>query len=201
MGLIDLHYEEGQTPLDEDEKDGLLLPSVLTKGDLDEVEQRNIEAAMLWVLQRRRRFTAAEVFSEGFVKELHRRMFGGVWQWAGSFRQTNKNIGVDKHQISLQLRMLLDDCRYWIEHETFGPDEIAMRCKHRVVAIHCFANGNGRHSRLLADVIIEKLFGKEVFTWSGQNLNAAGTARSTYLTAIRAADRGQYDLLLDFARS
>lgn len=199
--MIDLTYEEGQTPLDEDEKEGLLIPSVTTKGELDEVEQRNIEDAILWTIQRRKRFTTAEILTEQFVKELHRRMFGDVWRWAGSFRTTNKNIGVDKYQIGLDLRMLLDDCKFWITNRSFSPDEIALRFKHRIVAIHCFSNGNGRHSRLMADVMIEKIFGEKLFSWSSQNLIKGGEPRSLYLTAIRAADRGEYDLLIKFARA
>lgn len=201
MGRIELQYEDGQTPIDEDEKDGLLIPSVTTKGELDEVEQRNIEDAILWVISRRKRFTVDEVLTEQFIKDLHKRMFGGVWKWAGSFRNTNKNIGVDKYQVSTALRMLLDDCRFWVENKTFSPDEIAIRFKHRLVAIHCFSNGNGRHSRLMADIIVEKLFEKDVFSWSGQDLARSGTPRAAYLKAIREADRNNYDLLLEFARS
>jgi Fic-DOC domain mobile mystery protein B len=200
MGLIDLYYEEGQTPLDEDEKDGLLIPSITTKGELDEVEQRNIEHAILWTIQRRRKFTADEILTEQFIKELHRRMFGGVWKWAGTFRNSNKNIGVDKYQVGIELKMLLDDCKFWIANSTFSPDEIAIRFSHRIVAIHCFSNGNGRHSRLIADLIIEKVFAEKLFSWSGQNL-VKGDARSIYLTAIREADKGRYELLLAFARS
>jgi Fic-DOC domain mobile mystery protein B len=201
MGLIGLSYEEGQTPLDEDEKDGLLIPSITTQGELDEVEQRNIEDAILWTIQRRRKFTADEILTEQFIKELHRRMFSSVWQWAGAFRNSNKNIGVDKYQIGIELKMLLDDCKFWIANSTFSPDEIALRFSHRIVAIHCFSNGNGRHSRLIADLIIEKIFGGKVFSWSGQNLVKGGEPRSAYLTAIREADKGRYELLLSFARS
>lgn len=201
MGLKDLQYEDGQTPLDEDEKDGLLIPSVTTKGELDEVEQHNIEDAVLWTIQRRKRFTADEILTEEFVNELHKRMLGTVWGWAGSFRRTNKNIGVDKYQIGIELRYLLDDCKYWIANNTYPPEEIAIRFKHRIVNIHCFPNGNGRHSRLMADIIIEKIFGLPVFSWGGQNLVKAGDARTTYLIAIREADAGNFAPLLAFARS
>lgn len=200
MGL-ELHYDEGQTPLDEDEKDGLLLESVTTRGELDEVEQRNIEEAVRWTIERRRKFTAAEILTEDFIKSLHKRMLAGVWQWAGSFRNTNKNLGVDKYQIGLELRMLLDDCKYWVEHSTYSPEEIAVRFKHRIVSIHCFSNGNGRHSRLIADIIIEKIFGAPVFTWGSLNLVKGGDMRSAYLRALRKADNGSYDELIAFARS
>jgi Fic-DOC domain mobile mystery protein B len=201
MGLMELQYQEGQTPLDEDEKDGLLLPSVTTRGDLDEVEQRNIEEAIRWTTARRRRFTAAEVLTEDFVQGLHRRMLGEVWEWAGTFRKSNKNIGIDKYQIHTELRTLLDDCKFWIENKSYGEDEIAVRFKHRIVSIHCFANGNGRHSRLMADIIIEKVFGRAVFTWGSISLIQSGRFRSAYLQALRAADNGNYEPLLQFARS
>jgi Fic-DOC domain mobile mystery protein B len=201
MGLIKLRYEQGQTPLDDVEKDGLLLLSVTTRGELDEVEQRNIEEAIRWTTERRRRFTVAEMLAEGFVLELHRKMFGGVWKWAGTFRLSNKNIGVDKYQIPVELRSLLDDCKFWIEHKSFPEDEIAIRFKHRIVSIHCFANGNGRHSRLIADVMIEKLFGQDVFTWGSAALIQGREFRSAYLRSLREADNGNYGPLLEFARS
>lgn len=201
MGLIALRYEEGQTPLDEDEKDGLLLPSVSTRGELDEVEQRNIEEAIRWTTERRKRFTIAEILTEGFARELHQKMLGGVWEWAGTFRRSDKNIGVDKYLIPVELRALLDDCKFWIENKTFNEDEIAIRFKHRIVSIHCFANGNGRHSRLIADVIVEKIFRRDVFTWGSADLIQGGEFRSAYLQALREADNGNYGPLLKFARS
>ncbi|WP_126974518.1 mobile mystery protein B [Gynurincola endophyticus] len=201
MGLETLQYEEGQTPLDPDEKDGLLIPTIFTRHELDEVEQRNIEDAIRWTLERRKRFMLAEVLSEQFVIELHKRMYGEVWEWAGRFRNTNKNIGVDKYQIGIELRALLDDCRYWIENKTFSEDEIAVRFKHRIVSIHCFPNGNGRHSRLIADIIVEKIFGRPVFTWGSQSLIHTTTFRTQYLNALRQADCGIIEPLILFSRS
>jgi len=198
---MELQYEEGQTPLDEDEKDGLLLPSVTTRGELDEVEQRNIEEAIRWTIERRRKFTITEILTEDFVRDLHQKMLGGVWEWAGTFRKSDKNIGVDKYLISVELRTLLDDCKFWIENKTFSEDEIAIRFKHRIVSIHCFANGNGRHSRLIADVIVEKIFGRDVFTWGSSDLIQGGEFRSAYLQALREADNGNYGPLLKFSRS
>lgn len=201
MGLDDLIYKDGQTPLDPDEKDGLIIPTVTTRADLDEVEQRNIEQGIIWTMQRRKRFTIDEILTEQFVTELHKRMYRDVWEWAGKFRNTNKNIGVDKYQIGIELRALLDDCRYWIENKTFPDEEIAIRFKYRIVSIHCFANGNGRHSRLMADVIAEKIFNKPVFTWGSQNLIHSSTFRSSYLAALREADNGNMQPLISFARS
>lgn len=200
MGL-ELVYEEGQTPLSEEEKEGLLINTVTTKSELDEVEQRNVEEAILYLINRRKRLSVEEVLSERFVKDLHARMFSGVWRWAGDFRATEKNIGVQSYMIGIELRQLLDDCKYWVANETFSPDEIAVRFKHRIVLIHCFSNGNGRHSRLIADVIAEKLFGLDVFTWGGNNLAEKGEFRAIYLNALRNADKGEFEPLIKFSRS
>jgi Fic-DOC domain mobile mystery protein B len=198
MGL-DFDDIEGQTPLDEDEKEGLLIRTIATRGELDEFEQQNIEQAIQWTMGRS--FRPEMVFTEDFVRKLHKRMFSKVWAWAGTFRKTNKNIGVDKWQISAALKSLLDDLRYWYEHNTYPPDEIALRFKHRLVSIHCFTNGNGRHSRLMADIIIEKIFQRPVFTWGATSVSGEGDARMAYLRALKAADRGDYSLLLAFAGS
>lgn len=198
MGLT-LEYAEGQTPLDPDEQEGLLIPTITTREELDEFEQQNIEQALQWSLSRS--IKERTIFSESFIRRLHKRMYGNVWAWAGDFRTTNKNIGVDKWQIPTELRVLLEDASYWMANSTFSPDELALRFKHRLVSIHCFANGNGRHSRLMADIVIDKLFKLPVFTWGGANLVKGGDIRSAYLNAVRAADAGDLKPLIVFARS
>lgn len=198
MGL-DLEYLPGQTPINDDDKAGLLIPSISTRGELDEFEQLNIEEAVQWSLSRGIR--KGELLTEHFVRELHRRMFARVWKWAGEFRKTGTNIGVDPWQIAVALRNLLEDTRYRVDNAVYPPDEIALRFKHQLVSIHCFPNGNGRHSRLMADIIVEQLFEREHFSWGAGNLSAAGEVRSAYLNAIRAADGGDYRLLSVFARS
>lgn len=199
MGL-ELYYIDGQTPIDEDEKVGLLIETITTKGELDEFEQQNIEEAMQWVFGRK--FKAKDVFTEKFICNIHKRMFGDVWAWAGEFRKTDKNIGIDKYQIPVALKMLCDDALFWVENGTYPPEEIAVRFKHRIVSIHCYPNGNGRHSRLMGDIIIEKLYGEEPFSWGADsNLSKAGDTRTTYLQAVKAADQGEYAPLLAFARS
>jgi Fic-DOC domain mobile mystery protein B len=197
MGL-NLNYTDGQTPIDEDEKHGLLIATLSTKAELDEFEQLNIEEAIQWLSGKT--FKRAEVLSQQFVCMLHRRMFGNVWSWAGRFRNTNKNIGVDKFEIAASLKILCDDTDYWVEHQVFSPDEIAVRFKHRLVSIHCFANGNGRHSRLMADVIVENVLGHSHFSWGSQELSH-GDERVAYIDAIRAADRGNLAPLIQFSRS
>ena len=128
-------------------------------------------------------------------------MYGAVWAWAGSFRKTDKNLGIDKWQIPVALRTLCDDSIFWIKNQFFSPDEIAIHFKHRIVSIPCFPNGNGRHSRLMADVIIEKIFQMPVFSWGAADLSKEGDYRSAYLQAVKAADRHEFEALLSFARS
>ena len=199
MGL-NFELVDGQTPLDDEEKEGLLISSITTHAELDEFEQLNIEKAIQWTLTRK--FRKDEILTEKFVKLIHEKMYGEVWAWAGEFRKTNKNIGVDWHQIPIELRNLLGDCNYWIEHGTYPPDEIAVRFKHRMVSIHCFSNGNGRHSRMMADLIIEKIFELPVFTWGANaDLTKTGDTRAEYLKAVKAADAQNIAPLLAFARN
>ncbi len=197
MGL-NLQYEIGQTPLSEEEKEGLLIPSISIREELDEHEQLNIEAALAWIL--RSRFKTEKILTEDFIKQLHKKMFGKVWRWAGSFRKSEKNIGVSWIYIGLELRNLLDDARFWIENKTYPPDEIAIRFKHRLVSIHCFPNGNGRHARLMADILIEKVFGQPVFSWHHSAIVKADEVRRKYIFAIREADKGNIMPLIDFAK-
>jgi Fic-DOC domain mobile mystery protein B len=198
MGL-DLEYVSGQTPIDDDEKDGLKISTITLRGELDEFEQQNIETALQWIMSRS--FSVSEIFSIEFIRNLHRRMFSDVWKWAGEFRLTNKNIGADKYQIGIELKVLLDDGMYWFNNNTYAPDEIAIRFSHRLVAIHCFPNGNGRHSRLMADIIIEKIFHHQLFSWGSESLIKPGEARAAYLMALRHADEGDVSSLIKFARS
>jgi len=198
MGL-ELNYIYGQSSISEDEKEGLLVSTISTRGELDEFEQQNIEDAVEWTLQHR--FTADRILTIDYILEVHRRMFNKTWEWAGSIRKSDKNIGIDKFQIYPELKLLLDDCRYWIENEVFSPDEIAVRFKHRLVKIHPFPNGNGRHSRLCADILISHVYKRNVFTWGGSELSQPGELRKKYLNAIHSADQGDLELLIRFARS
>lgn len=198
MGL-ELDYADDQTPLDEEEKEGLLIPSISTRTELDEFEQQNIEEAIQWVLTRS--FKTGVIFTNQFVQRLHKRMYGNVWVWAGEFRTTDKNIGIDKHQIPVSLKILLDDALYWVENESYPPDEIAIRFKHRLVSIHSFSNGNGRHSRLMADLIISKIYNQTMFSWGEISSAHTNNSRQVYINAIKEADKGNYTPLLLFARS
>lgn len=198
MGL-DLIYIDGQTPLDEDEKEDLLISTIATREELDEFEQQNIEEAVKWSIGKK--IKSDKLFTESFIKNVHKRMYKDVWLWAGAFRKTNKNIGVDRWQVAIELKNLLEDAGFWIENSTYSPDEIAIRFKHRIVSIHCFSNGNGRHSRLMADMIIEMIFDRPAFTWGAGNLSKESENRKQYLNALKLADSGNYEALLRFARS
>jgi Fic-DOC domain mobile mystery protein B len=182
MGL-ELQYKDGQTPLDEEEKEGLKIKSISTQAELDEFEQLNIEKAIEWTIHTN--LKPERILSEKFIKGLHKKMYDDVWKWAGEFRKTNKNIGIDWAQIAIELKNLIDDTKYWIENEIFSPEEIAIRFKHRIVEIHCFPNGNGRHSRMMADIIIESIFGKEIFSWHRSNMVKADETRKKYIKALR----------------
>ncbi len=194
-----MEYIAGQTPLDEEEKEGLLIRTITDRAELDEHEQQNIEQAVYWSLKTS--LKADTIISEVFLRKLHVRMFGNVWKWAGEFRKSNKNIGVDRWMITSELRVLLDDVRYWHTNRTYPPDELAIRFKHRLVSIHCFPNGNGRHSRLVADIVISKVYGLPVFTWGAAGTDTQSAQRARYIKAMKAADHGDVNQLLLFARS
>lgn len=198
MGLK-INYIQGQTELDEDEKEGLLIKSITIREELNEFEQQNIEKAIQWTFGRK--LKKEQLLSEKFIKELHKKMYGDVWKWAGEFRKSEKNIGVKSYLITTELRILLDDCLFWIDNNVYQQEEIAVRFKHRLVSIHCFANGNGRHSRLIADLIMEKLFVGSFFSWGGNNLVNQTDSRLNYIMAIKLADANKIESLIEFAKS
>ena len=195
----DTGHIKGQTPIDYDERQYLKIRSISTRGELDEFEQSNIEEAVAWSLKHR--FAAHRILTLDFIRLVHRRMFSEVWEWAGKFRLTNKNIGVDKNDIASHLKMMTDDCLYWIGNKSYPEDEIAIRFKHGLVKIHPFPNGNGRHSRLCADILISHALNKRVFTWGAMTTVQRTDSRINYLEAIYQADQGNYVPLLEFARS
>ncbi|MEH6792170.1 mobile mystery protein B [Parasphingorhabdus sp.] len=186
---------DGATPLDPDEREGLRFRHVTTRADLNHLEQVNVQSGLAWL--NRRRMT--DSLTEAFIRELHRQLFGGVWRWAGSFRLTEKNIGVDPIQISVQLRALLDDARFWAENATYAPLEAGARFHHRLVKIHLFANGNGRHARIAADQYLRWHFNHPPIDWeAGHDLESISARRTAYILALRAADAREYTALFRF---
>ncbi len=187
--------DDANTPLTVEEREALIPSYITLRHELNEAEQVNIGAALRWADARRR-----DVLDRDFLSELHRRMFGDVWRWAGHYRTTARNIGVEVHRIAMDVQQAIDDARYWVEHASYPPDEIAVRFSHRLVAIHPFPNGNGRFSRLVGDLLAGQL-GQAPFTWGRVNLVNAGETRARYIETLRAADNHDIGPLLLFARS
>jgi Fic-DOC domain mobile mystery protein B len=189
-------YPEGATPLDPNELGGLKHRHVTTQGELDELEQANIASGLRWIARTRRK----DILSEAFARELHRRLFGAVWAWAGAFRTTGKNIGIAPARIAIELHGLMDDTRYWADHGTYRPVEAALRLHHRLTAIHPFPNGNGRHARIMADVVLDRIYGAGPIDWTaGADLQRMNERRAAYIAALKAADNHDLGPLLRFA--
>jgi len=189
---------DGNTPLSPDEQADLI-PNLATKEELNEFERANILVAYDWALAPRN-LRRHDPVAEFYLRDLHRRMFDPTWKWAGLYRNTEKNIGIAPFQVREAVGVLLGDTGYWLEYATFPPDEIAVRFHHRLVSIHPFANGNGRHARLMADVLARRQ-GRPLFTWGGADIARQGDFRRRYLDALQTADRNDIRLLLAFARS
>jgi Fic-DOC domain mobile mystery protein B len=187
------------TALSPAEREGLLQTWITTRAELNRAEEENIASGANWA-RRRRAVDAIDLLSDDFSKLLHKQMLGDVWGWAGTYRLRETNIGISPPQIPIELRILFDDARYWLQYKTFSRDEFAVRVHHRLVVIHPFPNGNGRHTRLMADLLVERL-GGESFTWGGGGLSDVGQLRASYIAALKAADSHDIGPLLGFARS
>jgi len=192
-----IEYADDATPLDYDELKGLLPTHITTRGELDFLEMGNINQAIIWS----ENLKTADILNIDFICKLHQRMFSNVWKWAGKFRKSQKNIGIPYVQIEVELQTLCDDAQAWAEYKTYSSDEFAARFHHRLVFIHPFSNRNGRHARLMADLILEKLFAVKVFSWGGANLTDQNKTREEYIRALKLADEHDYSLLLKFVRS
>lgn len=194
--MLDGNDPPGATPMGRHELAGLRQSWITTRGDLDEAEQVNILAGQAWASRARK----TDLVGEDFLCALHRAMFGEVWRWAGTYRSRETNIGVQPHAIRPALREFADTARYWLAECPMPADEIAVLIHHRLVQIHPFPNGNGRHTRLMADLAAERL-GRPSFTWGRTSLLAAGPTRTAYIAALREADNHNIASLLAFARS
>jgi Fic-DOC domain mobile mystery protein B len=190
-------YVDGQTPLDPDEAAGLIPKHIATQAELNEWEFVNIAGGQRWA---KRNVKRRELLEETFVRELHRRMFDDTWRWAGTYRNSDKNIGVPWQQVGMRVHQLLENTRFQIEHQTFPVDELAVRFHRDLVWIHPFPNGNGRHARMMADILVMRL-GAARFTWGQADLVGGEDARAAYIAALKVADQGDFVPLLAFARS
>lgn len=189
-------YPPGATPLDLNEAAALIPKHITVQRDLNEWEQMNILEAENWAFRKKH----TNLLSIEFIQKLHKKMFDQTWIWAGQFRKTLKNIGVDFHQIPLELRKLCDDTSYQLEHQSYPLDEIAARLHHRLVWIHPFPNGNGRHARWYADMFLVAN-GDQRFSWGRDNLSSFTQTRNSYIYALQQADRQHFTPLLEFVRS
>lgn len=189
---------DGQTPLDPDEARGLKLSFVTTLGDLNVAEGNNIANGMIWAEGQIKGGTA--VATEDFLSKLHTKLFGQVWDWAGSYRRTERNIGIDPLQIRVAVHHLFQDVGAWQEFNTYPLDEQAARLHHRLTWIHPFPNGNGRTSRAMADLFLASR-GAQPFSWGANTGLAPHKIRTRYLEAVRAADTHDLAPLLTFVRS
>lgn len=197
--MTDLFKEpDNATHLDPSERDGLRQTWITNRADLNVAEQENILKGALWA-RGRRGGAAVDILTEDFGKALHERMFGDVWKWARKYRLTERNLGISAARIPAEMPMVFDDARYWVENKTFPSDEIAIRLHHRLTAIHPFPNGNGRHARMMADLLIERLGGKP-FSWGGGSLTDVGELRTKYINALQKADGHDVQPLIAFAR-
>jgi Fic-DOC domain mobile mystery protein B len=185
--------------LSDKQRSALKFSSITTEGALLAFEQINIEKAMQWMMQKK--FKREEILSEAFIKNIHKRMFEEVWTNAGKYRTHNTEFGEAPENIETAIQQLITDTNTWIDTKTYAADEIAIRFKHRLASIHAFGNGNGRHSRIMADIIIQHIFKRELFSWNKTNLHEASTSRTEYINAMKLADQGNVLRLLGFARN
>lgn len=185
---------DGHTALSDDDRLGLIPSYIATRRELFDAEQRNIALALL-----RRQPTADQLLDDAYLRHLHGAMFNEVWTWAGRYRRTETNIGIDPTLISTEVRNLVDDARGWRSFGSYEPDELAVRFHHRLVAIHPFPNGNGRHGRIAADFLIAAL-GQEKFTWGAGLQVTTDDLRLAYRRALERADHGDLTDLIVFAR-
>jgi Fic-DOC domain mobile mystery protein B len=200
--VLNQKLADENTPIRREEVEQLI-PRISTMAELNEYEALNIVQAREWAFSSRT-MKSTNPFEETYVRTLHIKMFDKVWKWAGTYRKHELNIGCDAREITQRIPQLLGNTQYWLQHKTFPVDECLIRFHHQLVSkIHPFANGNGRHARMIADVVAVK-YGRPEFTWgAGENLVAEGNARTAYLAALRALDMNENDVkpLLEFARS
>lgn len=187
--------DEANTPLEAEEREQLIPSYITLRRELNEAEQINIADAAKWLASRNR-----DVLDEKFLRTLHAHMFAQVWKWAGEYRKTPRNIGVEAWRIPMDVAQAIDDTKYWVANSTYTSDEIAMRFSHRLVAIHPFPNGNGRFSRMVGDLLAQQL-GEPRFSWGSTNLVDPNETRKAYVAALQAADAHDLEPLMAFARS
>jgi Fic-DOC domain mobile mystery protein B len=178
----------GETPIDD--LSGPKLPGIKLRSELNVAELENIRKALVKYFGGKTTKRLAP-FDLVWCLRLHAEMLGDVWDWAGQLRTSDGfNIGIPCHKISSELQALLDDLVSW---PGFGMPwtEQAARLHHRAVFIHPFVNGNGRWARFLANIWLKK-HRQAITLWPEAVIGEASSVRGEYLSAIVAADRGDY---------
>lgn len=191
MGLK-FEYPPGATPLDPDDSAGLIPSHITTQGQLNEWEFANVAAGEDWAFSN----VTKSMLTIDYAQQLHKRMFGDTWEWAGAIRTKGTLIGVAPEHIRVGLVDLFSDVEEQLKHRVWPLQQIAARYHHRLVLIHPFPNGNGRFSRTSADLLLARNGGQR-FSW-GANLGTAGDVRATYIAALQAADHSDYGPLFTY---
>jgi len=195
-------YPEGATPIDADAANDLLQPQITTQAQLNEAEKANILKGQLWTRSGRH----TEVLDEQFIKNVHKRMFGDVWKWAGKFKRTDHQNErfARREEVGVRLKQLLENTKYRLEHASPTNqnewDQFGAEFHHQLVLVHAFANGNGRHAREITDLLLIQQ-GQKPFTWGSESLTGPSETRQLYIGSLQAADEGDYSKLVEFSRS
>ncbi|MCB0343006.1 MAG: mobile mystery protein B [Pseudobdellovibrionaceae bacterium] len=197
MSKFEVQYPKGSTPLDPNEIIGLIPDYITTQGELNSLEKENISKAIKWSEGRNHK----NLLESSFIFNLHKRMLSDVWRWAGIQRTSDKSIGVDWRHIPSQMKLLLDDTKYWIENDTYLWKEIAARFHHRLLQIQAFPNGNGRHARLMTEILLQQ-YDQPTPTWGihkpEDTIDVEGTIRDEYIRSLQEADNKFFNRLIKF---
>lgn len=183
------------TPLDD--TSGLKLPSnkIYSLKEIYVAEANNIALATIKYLSAPPSKKTAP-FSYEWLSSLHEEMFGNVWDWAGKFRQVELSIGIKAYQVPTALKELADDISYWDKNKTFDIYETATRIHHRAVQIHPYKNGNGRWSRMLANIYLRQN-GSMPVKWQEDLLSKENLKRDEYIKALKEADNSDFFNLIE----
>ena len=152
----------GETPIPGDELAALVphvidtLAAPITRADiydlesavLQDVTETQLAAALDGSL------TLDDLLNDYFLRDLHTQLYGDIWMWAGRWRQYEVNIGVAPEHIAVELRSAMGNIGYrWERAADWTPRELGVAVHAEAVRVHPFTDGNGRTTRLLADLV------------------------------------------------
>lgn len=187
---------DGSTPLDPDQIKGIRFSHLTNMGELDEVEDLNIQKGLEWLYHQK----TDDYLSMQFLCKLHEKLFGDVWKWAGKFRTVEVNISkIRSYDVGPQLINFFEDAKLWIEGGRMGWDEIAAEMHHRLVCIHPFPNGNGRTTRIFTEYV-QRRNNQLITTWKASLSHDPKERRKAYIKALQKADKGDFEMLIEFMK-